>query len=74
MTSAPALAPPALSPRLAAVWRRRCRRCSTPWPWCGPLLPGRLAQHAAPHLAVLAAYAIVAFYAALVLTRRRLLT
>ena len=39
-----------------------------------PLLLGRLPQHAALHLAVLGAYAIVALYAAVVLTRRRLLT
>jgi lipooligosaccharide transport system permease protein len=39
-----------------------------------PLLLGQLPQHPALHVAVLAAYAIVAFYAAVVLTRRRLLT
>ncbi|HVB49787.1 MAG TPA: ABC transporter permease [Burkholderiales bacterium] len=39
-----------------------------------PLLLGRLPQHPALHLAILAAYAIVAFYAAVVLTRRRLMT
>jgi lipooligosaccharide transport system permease protein len=38
-----------------------------------PLLAGDLPAAPAAHLAVLAAYAIVGFYAALVLTRRRLL-
>ena len=38
-----------------------------------PLINGRVPQHVAQHLAVLLAYAVVGFYAALVLTRRRLL-
>jgi lipooligosaccharide transport system permease protein len=38
-----------------------------------PLLAGRLPSNALLHLAVLLAYACVAYYAALVLTRRRLL-
>jgi lipooligosaccharide transport system permease protein len=38
-----------------------------------PLLAGRLPSNALSHLAVLLAYACVAYYAALVLTRRRLL-
>ncbi len=38
-----------------------------------PLLQGEIAGAAALHLAVLAAYAIVGFYVALILTRRRLL-
>jgi lipooligosaccharide transport system permease protein len=38
-----------------------------------PLLTGRIPDHAAWHLAVLLAYACAAYYAALVLTRRRLL-
>lgn len=38
-----------------------------------PLLRGEIAGAAALHLAVLAAYAIVGFYVALILTRRRLL-
>jgi len=38
-----------------------------------PLLDGRLPSNIALHLAVLLAYSVVAFYVALVLTRRRLL-
>jgi lipooligosaccharide transport system permease protein len=38
-----------------------------------PLLAGRLPSNALLHLAVLLAYACAAYYAALVLTRRRLL-
>ncbi|TMH01666.1 MAG: nodulation protein NodJ, partial [Betaproteobacteria bacterium] len=38
-----------------------------------PLLAGRLPSNALLHLAVLLSYACVAYYAALVLTRRRLL-
>lgn len=39
-----------------------------------PLVQGRVPEDAAMHVAVLAGYALAGFYAALVLTRRRLLT